>query len=396
MTQQMAAPPIADRIRSIDLMRGIVMVLMALDHVRDFWAPSPTPEDMDDPGLALFLTRWITHFCAPVFVFLAGTSAFLYQQNTGCTDRELSRFLFTRGLWLVVVEVTIVNLGWGGPLAGFSFLQVIWAIGVSMMVLSLLVYLPIAAVTIFGFVLVVGHNALDGIRAVEMEPGFMQVLWMFLHDGGWIPFGGEPPAWGLWIAYPLVPWIGVMALGFAFGRALQQPRADRDRMMLVLGAFLTVGWLVLRGFNIYGDPAAWVAVEGDASQTLINFLNAEKYPPSLMFLMMTMGPALMILPFLEDLRGRFVDAITVFGRVPFFYYVIHVPVIHLGAIVYSMLRYGTAGWWFAPPEQYPPGYEHNLWLAYGVWVAVLLLLYPVCKWYAALKRRRKDWWLSYL
>lgn len=396
MAQVMAAPPIGERIRSVDLMRGIVMVLMALDHVRDFWAPSPMPEDMDDPGMALFLTRWITHFCAPVFIFLAGTSAFLYQRNTDCSDRHLSWFLFTRGAWLVVVEITIVNLGWGAPLGSLTFIQVIWAIGVSMIALSLLVYLPIAATAIIGLVMVLGHNALDGIRAEAMDPGFVQVLWMFLHDGGWIPLGGPPPVWGLWIAYPLIPWIGVMALGFVFGRALQQPRAQRDRMMLVLGAFMVVAWLVLRSFNIYGDPAAWSPVEGDASQSIINFLNVEKYPPSLLFLCMTLGPTLLLMPFLENLRGRLVDAITVFGRVPFFYYVIHVPVIHLGAIIYALLRYGSAGWWFGPPEQYPPAYEHNLWLVYGVWIAVVVLLYPACRWYAGLKRRRKDWWLSYL
>lgn len=392
MSQTMAAPPVMDRIRSVDILRGFVMILMALDHVRDFWAPSPLPEDMDEPGLALFMTRWVTHFCAPVFVFLAGTSAFLYQRNTACSDRHLSWFLFTRGAWLVVVEMTIVGLGWGTPFAGFSFLQVIWAIGMSMIVLSVLVYLPVALTAAIGLLMILGHNLLDGINAAAMEPGFFQALWMFLHDGGFLPAG----SWGFWIAYPLIPWIGVMAVGFAFGKLLQQPRVERDRTLVLLGSLLIIAWLVLRTFNIYGDPVAWSAVEGNASQSFINFLNAEKYPPSLIFLLMTLGPALLLMPFIENWRGKFVDAVTVFGRVPFFYYVLHIPLIHVTAAIYSMIRYGTAGWWFMPPDQYPPDYEHNLWLAYGVWVAVVLLLYPACRWYADLKRRRKDWWLSYL
>jgi uncharacterized membrane protein len=396
MSQTMAAPPLAERIRSVDILRGLVMILMALDHVRDFWAPSQLPEDMDEPGLALFMTRWVTHFCAPIFVFLAGTSAFLYQRNTGCSDRHLSWFLFTRGFWLVIVELTIVGLGWGTPFAGFSFLQVIWAIGVSMMVLSVLVYLPTMAVAAIGIVMILGHNLLDGITAATMEPGFIQVLWMVLHDGGWIPLGGPPPVWGLWIAYPLVPWIGVMATGFAFGQLLSRPREVWDRNLLLLGGALIVAWLVLRSFNIYGDPVAWAPVEGDAAQSLINFLNVEKYPPSLLFLLMTLGPALLVMPFIENWRGRFSEAVTVFGRVPFFYYVLHLPLIHITAAIYSMARYGATGWWFMPADQHPPDYEHNLWLAYGVWVAVVLVLYPACKWYASLKRRRKDWWLSYL
>ena len=389
--QTAAAPPLAVRIRSIDLLRGFVIILMALDHVRDFWGPTPgLPEDLESPSLELFLTRWITHFCAPVFVFLSGTSAWLYAQNTNADRFALSRFLATRGIWLIIVELTVINFSWTLYSAGFVFVQVLWAIGWSMIFLALLVHLPVRIIAAIGLVMIFGHNLFDGINPETL--GAFGPFWAFLH----VSYGWPIEGWFyFWIAYPVVPWIGVMATGYAFGSLLASPGIDWKKIATRTGIAAVVLFLVLRLLHSYGDPNAWQVQPGFA-QTLIGFLNVEKYPPSLQFLLMTLGPALIAMPFLERWRGRLAEGIAVFGRVPFFFYVIHMPVIHLGAIIWSQFMFGKIEWQFGGPDAYPPGYEQNLWLVWGVWVAVVLLLYPACKWYAALKRRRKDWWLSYL
>lgn len=388
--QTAAAPQLSVRIRSVDLLRGLVIILMALDHVRDFWGPTPgLPEDLESPSLELFLTRWITHFCAPVFVFLSGTSAWLYARNTNADTFALSRFLATRGIWLIIVELTIINFSWTLYSAGFVFVQVLWAIGWSMIFLALLVHLPVRAIAAIGLLLIFGHNLFDGIDPETL--GAFGPFWAFLH----VSYGWPIDGWFyFWIAYPVVPWIGVMAVGYAFGAALTSGM-DWRRFAFRTGLAATVLFLVLRLLQAYGDPNAW-QLQDSVAQTIIGFLNTEKYPPSLQFLLMTLGPALMLMPLLEDWRARLAEWISVFGRVPFFFYVIHMPVIHLGAIVWSQFMFGRSGWNFGAPDQYPPEYQQNLWLVWGVWVAVVLLLYPACKWYAALKRRRKDWWLSYL
>ncbi|MDX1454581.1 MAG: heparan-alpha-glucosaminide N-acetyltransferase domain-containing protein [Gammaproteobacteria bacterium] len=394
MSQTMAAPPLKERIHSIDLLRGLVMIIMALDHVRDFWGPLPAqPEDMDEPGMALFLTRWITHFCAPVFVFLAGTSAWLYRSNTGCSQGELQKFLITRGLWLVVIEVTVVNMSWGAVWQmPFSFLQVIWAIGCSMIVLGLVLPLGVRAIAVLGLLLVFGHNLLDGIASQQF--GDYAILWMLVHEQNFLPILGG--SWSLFIAYPLVPWIGVIMLGYAFGSLItSHPNGGWFGPTFKIGLAMTMLYIVLRLFGLYGDPVAWDS-SGGFEAALISFLNVEKYPPSLHFLLMTIGPALMLMPWMEGLRGKAVDMISVFGRVPFFYYVIHLPLIHATAAIYLVLRYGSAGWQFAPPQAYPPEYSQSLLVVYAAWVGVIVVLYFPCRWYAALKRRRKDWWLSYL
>jgi len=389
--QTAAAPPLAVRIRSVDLLRGMVIILMALDHVRDFWGPSPgLPEDLESPSLELFLTRWVTHFCAPVFVFLSGTSAWLYARNTHADKFALSRFLAARGLWLIVVELTIVNFSWTLYMAGFVFVQVLWAIGWSMIFLALLVHLPLRAIAAIGFLLVFGHNLFDGINPDDL--GAFGPFWAFLHVSyGW-PIADF---FYFWIAYPVIPWIGVMALGYAFGAVLAAAETDWRKTAFRAGLAATVLFLLLRLLHGYGDPNAWDA-DGGAVRTLIEFLDVEKYPPSLQFLLVTLGPALMLMPLLENWRTRVSEWISVFGRVPFFFYVIHMPVIHLGAIIWSQFMFGKIEWQMQGPDAYPPAYEQNLWLVWGVWIAVVVLLYPACKWYAGLKRRRKDWWLSYL
>ncbi|HZM36932.1 MAG TPA: heparan-alpha-glucosaminide N-acetyltransferase domain-containing protein [Burkholderiales bacterium] len=376
------------RLDSIDLLRGVVMALMVLDHTRDFvGASSLNPRDVSEP--VLFLTRWITHFCAPVFVLLAGVSAFLYGSR-GRNTRELSAFLFTRGLWLVLLEMTVVRLGWTFSLRPeFLLFQVIWAIGASMVVLSALVRLPRRAILAIGLAMVLGHNALDGIRAEQV--GW---AWHFLHQPELLR-----PAEGLQIfaLYPLIPWAGVMALGYALGPVMLLALDARRRRLLALGAATTLGFVVLRLTNLYGDPALWAAQDGELA-TALAFINCEKYPPSLLYLAMTLGPALMILAVAERARGAAAQAIVTIGRVPMIFYVAHIFLLHAIAVLVAQAWFGEAAWLFQglPIISKPDGYGFSLPVVYVVWLAAVAALYPICRWFAALKQRRGDWWLSYL
>lgn len=393
MSQTMSAPPASERIRSVDLLRGLVMIIMAIDHVRDVFTPMGgfSPEDLEDPGLGLFMTRWITHFCAPVFVFLCGTSAWLYQQNTGCSRADLQKFLLSRGAWLIVVEFLILNTAWLSYMGNFIFVQVIWAIGWSMIALALVLPLGLRGIAALGLVMIFGHNLLDGISPEAF--GSFALLWNFLHVQGGYPFGD---GWYFMVVYPLIPWLGVIMVGYAFGSWLSsRPREDWQKMVFRTGAICLFLFLLLRVTGFYGDPQPWVNHDS-SSRSFISFLNTEKYPPSLSYLLMTMGPALMLMPFLEGWRSKIAEFVTVFGRVPFFYYVLHIPLIHGLGIIYSLVRYDSALWWFGPPQGYPAGYEPQLWMTYLVTAIVVTILYFPSRWYAALKRRRKDWWLSYL
>jgi uncharacterized membrane protein len=378
------------RIVSIDLVRGLVMVLMALDHVRDFFAPGGfNPRDVTDP--ALFLTRWITHFCAPVFVFLAGASAFLYGAR-GRTTTELSRFLFTRGLWLVLIELTLVRFAWTFSFdLSYFFSQVIFAIGVSMIALSALVFLPRWANAAIALVMIAGHNLLDPVKAQTF--GAAAPVWNFLHEPALLQFGASVK----WFAvYPLIPWIGVMAAGYALGPVFTLDRARRLRWLVGLGTLATLGFVLLRASNLYGDPAAWSKQTGGVA-TLLSFINCEKYPPSLLYLAMTIGPAMLLLAAVEQARGTLAQWITTFGHVPFFYYVIHIVVIHALAVMFAWVSGAETSWLFGPfPADKPSGYGVGLPAVYCVWLAVVVALYPVCKWFAGIKQRRSDWWLSYL
>jgi uncharacterized membrane protein len=392
---RLPAPPILSalahtrevaRLHSIDILRGLVIVLMALDHVRDYFTSVRfDPLDLTQTNAALFMTRWITHFCAPIFIFLAGVSAQLVSRR--CTPSQLSRFLFTRGVWLVVLEFTVVNfvLNFNLDYELGVLMQVIWAIGASMIVLSALVRLPVRAVGAIGAVMIAGHNLLDGI--LPQQFGAWAPLWNVLHVQGFTPFG--------LLHYPLVPWVGVMALGYALGTVYDLEAARRKRLLVMLGSGAVAAFVLLRLLNGYGDPQPW-SVQESFGYTVLSFLDVEKYPPSLMYVLMTIGPALLLLAAFESARGRFADVLEIFGRVPLFFYVLHFFLAHLSAGLIAMaMGFGTTvltGFFIS----FPPGWGVSLPWVYVAWILVVATLYPACRWFAALKRHRKDWWLSYL
>jgi uncharacterized membrane protein len=390
------------RLYSVDMLRGLVMVIMALDHVRDFfhvYAKTFDPLDLSKTTSALFFTRWVTHFCAPTFVFLAGTGAFLSTRR-GKTKKELSRFLLTRGLWLILLEATLVRFGW---FFNFDFhlmiAQVIWAIGCSMIALAGLIFLPTRIIAAFGLALIFLHNAFDGVRAESL--GSLRWLWVVLHETNILM---PRPGVVVVLAYPLVPWIGVMAVGYAFGELLLLERERRRRILFRIGAASVVLFVALRALNIYGDPVPW-ATQATGWRTFLSFLNTMKYPPSLQFLLMTLGPTILALALFDRAAAREPGALArpfvVFGRVPLFYYLLHVPLMHLVAIAFSYVKYGRAEWLFVnwpppgQPQPEPPGYGYELWVVYLVWLGVVVALYPLCRWFAGVKSRRRDAWLSY-
>lgn len=379
------------RLQSIDLLRGAVMVLMALDHVRDHFSGAPfDPLDLAETDPAMFLTRWITHFCAPVFVFLAGTGVFL-SQSRGKTTGDISRFLLTRGLWLVLLELSVIRLAWQFNVNFRIFHgSVIWTIGWSMVALAGLVHFRRSVIAVAGVVMVLLHNALDGVPSESFGPVWW--LWNILHVPAAIPLGERSlfnPH------YPLIPWIGVMACGYVFGEIVLFEERRRKRWLTGLGLGLTGGFVLLRAINIYGDPVAW-SVQPDPVFTLLSFLNTEKYPPSLLFLLMTLGPAIAVLPLLERPSGRIARAVTVFGRVPLFYYILHLYLIHALALLAGVLQGFPARRFLLGHWVFPKKYGFDLPVVYGVWVLAVALLYPVCAWYARLKRRSASRWLRYL
>ena len=316
-----------NRLTSIDMLRGVVLVIMALDHVRDMVTHPLSSNysaavDFASSAGALFFTRWITNFCAPTFVLLAGVSAFMYGATRQRSTSEVSRFLATRGVWLVFLELTVIGFAWSFNLHTIPFLQVIWAIGWSMITLSALVWLPRAAIAGFGAAMVVAHNGLDSVQPVLSEAS---PLWVLLHIPGTLTLSGTPVAL---IVYPLIPWIGVMAMGYAIGPYFVGSNPKRPGRLLLTGAVLTLLFLVLRLTNLYGDPTVWSPQQSTAA-TIISFLNVTKYPVSLQFLLMTLGPALMLLGSFERLTGRAFAALMIIGRVSFFYYILHLYFIHV-------------------------------------------------------------------
>ncbi len=390
-TKMVAVHP---RLDSVDLLRGVVMVLMALDHTRGFFSNVAfDPTDLQKTTAALFLTRWITHFCAPVFVFLAGTGAYLSGAR-GKPTPQLAWFLLTRGSWLVLLELTLVRFTWFFNVDyGFVLCAVIWAIGWSMVVLAGLVFLPTAVITLVGITLLAGHNLLDGLAPDRF--GSWSWLWKILHSGG----GIEPVAGVLVIAaYPLLPWLSVMAAGYGFGALLLLSSEQRRRWLWLLGSALCVAFVALRATNWYGDPRPW-SEQPNGWFTLFSFLNCHKYPPSLLFVLMTLGPALIGLAVLDRGPSRVGSPLVVFGRVPLFYYVLHFALIHTAAVVFAYARYGEASWLFQNPNvpnSRPADYGYDLAVVYLVWINVVLLLYPACRWFAEVKRRNRNAWLSYL
>jgi uncharacterized membrane protein len=385
------------RIASLDLLRGIIMVLMALDHTRDFFTNVPfNPLNLGQTSIPLFLTRWITHFCAPLFVFLSGASAFLYLAR-GKTTGDLSRFLITRGLWLIVLEITVIHwFGWSFSLDLRSVGGgVIWAIGWSMLVLGGLVHLPPSIIGAFGVVLIAGHNLLDSVRPEQF--GSFGWLWKILHAGGGFEYA---PGYRFGAYYPLIPWIGVMALGFVFGPILRQESARRRQWMMRGGMLGVLAFVLLRAGNLYGDPGRWSVQKNDVF-TLFSFVHCQKYPPSLLYLLMTLGPGLMLLAWLDRKTPRWLEPLKSFGQVPLFFYLLHLPLIHGLAVLVNHGRYGRADWLFGwpfveAPVKAPDDQGFGLLIVYLATAFVVFLLYPVCRWFAELKQRRPDAWLSYL
>jgi uncharacterized membrane protein len=372
------------RVASVDALRGLVMILMALDHARDYFHSSALlfdPEDLTRTSAAIFLTRWITHFCAPVFMLTAGLGAF-YWRAADRTTAGLSRFLLARGLWLVLLELTALRLGYNfGLLSGPILLTILWALGLSMVVLALLVHLPIPVLAGLSLGVVALHNLADSFRPDAW-------WWKLLHERGAI----VGPGVVLVVGYPLVPWFAVMALGFCAGPVMALDARRRRRWLAVAGLAALAAFVVLRAVDIHGEPL-------HRSAGLLSFLRCTKYPPSLDFLLMTLGPALLVLAWLDRLHLSPAHPLLVFGRVPLFYFLLHLYLIHGLAVVFAFFRYGHAGFLFGSPpaaDSYPAGYGYPLWTVYLVWLAVVALSYPLCRWFAGVKQRRREWWLSYL
>ena len=385
------------RVQALDVLRGLVIVLMALDHVRDYLHESGYAYDPLDPAATtgvLYVTRWVTHFCAPTFVFLAGVSAWL-QGAKGKDPSRLGRFLLTRGLWLVVLELTVVTFGWSFSIPLVTPLQVIWAIGWCMVLLSVLVrFLPVGAVLAIGLVIVAGHNLLDSISARAL--GAWAPAWLFVHERGPLMWNGEVVAI---VAYPVLAWFGIMALGYGLGPLFISPQRDRSLVTLALGMLAV--FVILRWSNVYGDPRPWMP-QLTSGQTLMAFLDVQKYPPSLLYVCATLAPMLLLVPVFDRLRGPARSILRTFGSVPLMAYVGHLYVLHLVAIaMYAAAGHNLDGMFntihdiFVTPQVFE-GTGFPLAVVYPAWIAVLAILYPLCRWWSDVKRRRRDWWLSYL
>ncbi|MDB4915355.1 MAG: hypothetical protein JWM95_2999 [Gemmatimonadetes bacterium] len=380
------------RVDSIDVVRGVIMIVMALDHTRDYFGiPGQNPTDLSTASAALFMTRWITNICAPVFFLLTGTGAYLSLRKR--SPGNLAGFLFTRGLWLIVLDVVVLRC------LAYQFnvdyrvtlLIVLWALGWSMIALAALVRLPAALVAAIGIVMILGHNLLDSVRSTNP-------LWSILHQPGFVLNTREHV---VFVAYPLIPWIGVMAVGYGLGQIYAWSPVQRRAFLLRLGLALSVAFVAVRALNVYGDPSHW-SRHDTLVYTVLSFVNTTKYPPSLQFLLMTLGPALLLLGAVDRSTPRLLQPAIVYGRVPLFYYVVHFPLIHLLALATCYARYGTGHWMFESPDlahypfAAPPGWGYSLSVVYLVWALIVCAMYPLCRWYASIKSRSSNAWLSYL
>jgi len=390
------------RLESIDALRGLVMIIMALDHVRDFIhsgaMTGASPTNLATTTPILFMTRWITHFCAPVFMLTAGLGAYFYLQ--GRTRGQLSRFLVTRGLWLILLELTLMQFAYNFNLSTANpvFLLVLYVLGACMIILAALAWLPLPLLAAISMATIALHNLADGVRS-------QSPAWLLLHQIGAFPFAGR-----IWItAYSLVPWFAVMAAGFCLGSIFtaspnEVPPDRRQRVLLRTGIVMTIAFLVIRVINIYGDPSRW-SWQATAPFTVLSFLNTTKYPPSLDFILMTIGPALIVVSWFDRLSFSRVNPLIVFGRVPLFYFVLHFFAAHIAILMLSVIRYGSGAWSFmmqpvpsmgGPAKAFPPNFGYDLWVAYAVWIAIVIALYPVCRWYSGVKERSQSRWLSYI
>jgi uncharacterized membrane protein len=391
------------RVTSVDLVRGLVMVIMAIDHVRVY---SGLAAGGAAPGI--FLTRWITHFCAPAFIFLAGTSIAFYARK----HTDVSRYLLVRGAWLIILEVTILRLSWTFNLdfAHYEMAGVLWVIGWSMILMTVLVKLPVTVNAAVGLLIIAGHNTMDsqlpkllsGLDASKLS-GLWKILYIGFYAG---PVQFAPDGPNLIVLYSLIPWIGVMAAGYAFATILKMQPQRRTQYCFAIGLSAIFLFLILRGFNLYGDPRPWHSSPLQARDgrpqmpAVLSFLNCTKYPASLNFLLMTLGPIIAVLPLLDSARGFLSRVLVMFGRVPFFFYVLHIPLVHTLALIVSKVRLGYVSPWLfmnhpmGNPEP-PEGYIWSLPLLYLVWAIAVFMLYFPCRWFSELKSTRKDWYLKY-
>ena len=395
MSEQPAAT--ARRITSIDIVRGLVMVVMAIDHVRVY-----SGQPAGGPTAGIFFTRWVTHFVAPGFVFLAGTGAFLHGAKLG--DRgTLARFLASRGIWLVLLELTVLRFAWtfNFDYAHYSLAGVIWMLGWCMVLMAGIVWLPMWVIATCGVLTIFAHPVLYAVLGAVHAPegGVLDALFQVLYLNGGFSVGANGPP--LMVLFVIVPWIGVMAAGYAFGPVMRWPAERRRAFCLRLGAGATLLFVALRLIDGYGDPRHWHDMVSKGWPGLLAFLNTSKYPASPDFLLMTLGPIVALIPLVEGAQGPLAAALETFGRVPLFYYLLHIPLIHLAAVAVSLVRTGAVSpWLFANhplmPGPAPAGYPWSLPLLYLVWVIVIVILYFPCRWYAGLKAAKQSVWLSYL
>ncbi|HXM96834.1 MAG TPA: heparan-alpha-glucosaminide N-acetyltransferase domain-containing protein [Candidatus Dormibacteraeota bacterium] len=389
------------RLAAIDAVRGFVMIIMALDHTRDFFHYSAmhfSPTDLTQTTPVLFFTRWITHFCLPVFMFAAGMGAFLFGQRNR-TKGQLSWFLFTRGIWFVFLELVVMQFSYDFTFSSqlVFLLLILWIFGVCMMMLSVLVYIPVRLLAGLSIGAIMLHNLLDSIKASSFGAGAW--AWKLIHEPGIFTVAGRP----VLTIYPILPWVAVMSAGYCFGQIFLLEKPARRRIMVRLGLAMTCAFVVLRAINKYSDPFPWTH-QKSAIFTVLSFLNCTKYPGSLDFLLMTLGPAILLLAYFDSLDFKDANPLIVFGRVPLFYFVLHFYLIHAFEVLAGFLRYGSsaAHFIFNPPpamlgpEVFPPDFGYSLLVTYGVWLLVLVALYPVCRWFAKFKATHRDWWLSYL
>lgn len=377
------------RIESIDIMRGIVMVIMALDHTRDFFTTITfDPTDLSKASTALFITRFITHYCAATFIFLAGTGAFLFLSRSK-TKGEAARFLLTRGIWLIILEITLINWGFSMNHGTWQFqmdysfvvLQVMWAIGVSMIILAGLIYLPVRAIGVIGLILIFGHNAFDHVDPKSLGETSGE-FWQFLHVQSMFNYAHDTRH--IFILYPIIAWVGVMATGYSFGTIFKLDTAKRKKLLVTIGCSALLLFVLIRSFNLYGNPDHWIK-QGVWYRTILSFINAQKYPPSLDYLLITLGPVMILLAYLEGLKNRVTDVFLVFGRVPLFYYLCHIYLLQLLAYIA-----------FKITEAEHIAYGFGLPIVYAVWLLAVVILYFPSNWFMKYKQTHKQWWLSYL
>jgi len=399
-TTQLPLPEPAKRIETIDLLRGIIMIIMALDHSRDFFhtgALTGDPLDHATSTPGLYFTRWITHFCAPTFVFLSGLSAWL--QGARKSKKQLSFFLITRGLWLILVDLTIMSLGLTADIHFSLFvLETLWSIGAGMIILGLVIRFPFYLILTLGLVIVFGHNLLD--FAERAREGALPVWWSLIHRPAIIPLWGDH---SLFILYPFLPWAGLTLVGYCCGRLFTgTDPAFRKKILLVSGVSALLLFIVVRAVNVYGNPTPWTR-QGDTMTTFFSFMNVQKYPPSLLFLCATIWPVLIFLALIRDkVSSRLGKIAIVYGRVPLFFFILHFYILHIATVIAYLLRghsiqEGVAGVPGIPFKFAMPGEGYSLTIVYLVWIAIVILMYPLCKWYGRYKtEHREKWWLSYL